>query len=56
MLCWVQTDHAEALFISGEIKRLVAASGGMFKWQDFAVLRVYPSFSLLVHFAKVEPM
>lgn len=38
MLCWCSSEHAESLFIAAEIKRLVAASGGMLKWQDFAIL------------------
>lgn len=39
MLCWFHSEHAEALFIAAEIKRVMAASGGMLKWQDFVILR-----------------
>jgi len=39
MLCWLDSEHSESLFIAAEIKRLVAASGGMLGWGDFVVLR-----------------
>lgn len=32
-------EHEEADFVAIEIKRLVALSGGMLKWSDFAILR-----------------
>lgn len=34
-----KNEHDEADFIAIEIKRLVAATGGMLKWNDFAILR-----------------
>ncbi|KAI0028991.1 P-loop containing nucleoside triphosphate hydrolase protein [Vararia minispora EC-137] len=45
MLCWFQSEHAESLFIAAEIKRLVACSGGMLRWQDFVVLLRFSALS-----------
>ena len=39
VLRFLPTEHAEATFIAGEIKRLVAQMGGVLRWGDFAVLR-----------------
>ncbi|KAG8921353.1 hypothetical protein FRC02_000289 [Tulasnella sp. 418] len=38
-------EHAEADFISGEIKRLMAYSGGMLDYNDFAILLRYNALS-----------
>lgn len=34
-------EHAEADFVGDEIKRLIAFSGGMLNWNDFAILRTF---------------
>ena len=39
VLRFLPTEHGEATFIAGEIKRLVAQMGGVLRWGDFAVLR-----------------
>jgi hypothetical protein len=39
LLRGLNTEHDEAAFISGEIKRMIAHSGGALHWGDFAVLR-----------------
>lgn len=39
-----RNEHDEADFIAIEIKRLVAATGGILKWKDFAILRMTYSY------------
>lgn len=45
-----QTEHVEATFIAGEIKRLVAQMGGVLRWGDFAVLRKHYPLTESSHF------
>ncbi|KZT73601.1 UvrD/REP type DNA helicase [Daedalea quercina L-15889] len=44
-------EHQEAAFIAGEIKRLVAATGGMLGWGDFVVLLRFNALSRLIESA-----
>lgn len=37
----VKNEQEEAMFMAREIKRLIAYSGGVLGWNDFAVLREY---------------
>jgi DNA helicase-2/ATP-dependent DNA helicase PcrA len=39
-----RNEHDEADFIAIEIKRVVAATGGMLLWKDFAILRTTHSY------------
>ncbi|CAL1703524.1 unnamed protein product [Somion occarium] len=45
------SEYEEATFIATEIKRLLAATGDMLKWSDFAVLLRYNSLSRAIESA-----
>ena len=47
----IPNEHAEAHLIAAEIKRLIAFSGGMLNWNDFAILLRFNSMSRLIEAA-----
>ena len=51
----LQNEYAEGDFISSEIKRLIAYSGGILGWNDFSVLRKFVSSSMPTKLNPLSP-